>query len=353
MVKNSVATKTVALDLSDREGTYVVVGEGGEVERAGKVATNVRALTKWAGSLERSRLVIEVGGQSPWISRVLKAAGHEVIVANPRQLGLIAHGGRKNDRRDAELLARVGRMDPTLLNPVEHREARTQEQLAIVQARAHLVKMRTATINHIRATVKAMGERLPTSSADAFAKRVEEALPEGLRAALGPLVEEVAGLTARIKAYDEAMERLAAEEYPETRLLRQVGGVGALTALTYVLTLEEGGRFRKSRQAGAYLGLVPRQYESGASHPQLRITRAGDRYLRTLLVQCAQYILGPFGKPSALREWGLKLAGEGNRARKKRAIVAVARKLAVLLHRLWMSGEVYDPWYHQEGPMST
>ena len=353
MANDSVTTKTVGLDLSDKDSTFVVLDADGQVEGRGKVRTTVAAMAGFAGQLERCRVVLEVGAQSPWVSRTFAGAGHEVIVANARQVQLISKGGRKNDRRDAELLARLGRVDPALLAPVTHREGRTQEHLAIVQARAHLVEQRTATINHIRGTAKAMGHRLPGCSAESFAKMAVLALPAELRDALWPLVETVAEQGERIKAYERKLERLAEEEYPETAVLRQVPGVGLLTALCFVLTLDAQGRFRESRQVGAYLGLVPRQHESGESQPQLHITRAGDVYLRKLLVQCAQYILGPFGKPTALRAWGLKLAGAGNKARKKRAIVAVARKLAVLLHRLWVSGAVYQPWYGQEAPMAA
>jgi len=337
--------RAVGLDVSDRESTYVVVDAAGEVAEAGKVATTAPALEKEFRRLGQGVVALEVGPHSPWISRLLQKLGHEVVVANPRQVQLIAKGKRKNDRADAEILARLARADRMLLAPVQHRGQEAQEQLALIHARAHLVEARTATINHVRATVKAVGGRLPSCSAAAFAEKVREELPEGLRAALGPLLETVAEQTVRIRAYDRAVERLAQERYPETGALRQVPGVGTLTALTYVLTLEDRGRFAKSRQVGAYLGLVPRQRESGESKPQLHITRAGDVYLRKLLVQCAHYIMGPFGPATALRRFGERLAGSGNGARKKRALVAVARKLAVLLHRLWVTGEVYEPWH--------
>jgi len=214
------------------------------------------------------------------------------------------------------------------------------------------VRVHSLLLGRLRATVKAVGGRLPACSAPAFAQKVREDLPDGLRAALEPLLETVAEYTGRVRAYDRAIERLATERYPETGALRQVPGGGGLTALMFVLTLEDAGRFEKSRQVGAYLGLVPRQRESGESKPQLHITRAGDLYLRKLLVQCAHYIMGPFGPATALRRFGERLAGSGNGARKKRALVAVARKLAVLLHRLWVSGEVYEPWHGcKEGAM--
>lgn len=341
--------QTVGLDLGDKESTFVILGKGGEVTETGKVATSCPGLRKRFGRMDGALIALEVGTHSGWVSRQLKEMGHEVIVANPRQLALITRSLKKNDRNDAETLARLARADIGLLSPVEQRCERTQEHLAIVQARARLVEARTALVNHVRGTVKAHGERLPSCSAAAFARKAEEALPQGLRTALLPLLEAIGWHTGQIQRYDREVERLGKEEYPESGALRQVVGVGALTALTYVLTLEDKGRFVKSRQVGAYLGLVPRQQQSGERNPQLRITHAGDRYLRTLLVQCAHYIIGPFGKDCQLRQWGLKLAGAGSGNQKKRALAAVARKLAVLLHRLWVDGEVYEPFHQGKG----
>lgn len=348
MAEDTTMERTIGLDLGDEESSYVVLGGGGEVVASGRVATTSGGLRKRFKGMVGAVVAMEVGTHSGWASRVFKGMGQEVVVANPRQLALISRSLKKNDRNDAEMLARLARADRALLSPVEHRGERAQEHLAVVQSRARLVEARTALINHVRGTVKTHGERLPACSAAVFPKRAEAALPAGLRSALLPLLEIVGGLSKQIDGYDKEVERLSKEEYPETGVLRQVGGVGPLTALTYILTLEDNGRFRKSRQVGAYLGLVPRQQQSGERRPQLSITHAGDRYLRTLLIQCSHYILGPFGKDCELRRWGLRLAGEGSGNQKKRALTAVARKLAVLLHRLWVSGEVYEPFFHKK-----
>jgi transposase len=164
----------------------------------------------------------------------------------------------------------------------------------------------------------------------------------GLFAGLEPLLETVDHLTRTIRRMDREIERLGQERYPETQLLRQVTGVGPITALYYVLTLEDPNRFAKSRSVGAYLGLCPKQRDSGTQQPQLRITKAGDVLLRRLLVNAAQYILGPFGPDTDLRRAGLRMAERGGKAAKKRAVVAVARRRAVLLHRLWVTGEEYE-----------
>jgi len=165
--------------------------------------------------------------------------------------------------------------------------------------------------------------------------------------ALEPILEQIGSLTERISDYEKQLETIAKEHYPhETDLLRQVEGVGTLTALTFVLSLEDPYRFEKSRSVGAYLGLVPATDRSGDSDPQKRISKEGEEMLRRLLVGSANYILGPFGKDSDLRRHGEKIASRGGKNAKKRAVVAVARKLCVLLHSLWVSGEVYDPLYN-------
>ncbi len=173
-----------------------------------------------------------------------------------------------------------------------------------------------------------------------------EPLSPELQKALGPLLAASAALSEQIAEYNERIEQLAQESYPQTALLKQVKGVGTLIALTFLLTLEDAHRFPKSRDVGCYLGLQPGRRNSGQSEPQMHISKEGDPYLRTLLVQGAQHILGPFGIDCDLRRWGLKLAERGGRSGKKRAIIAVARKLAVLLHHLWVSGEVYEPLHN-------
>jgi transposase len=184
---------------------------------------------------------------------------------------------------------------------------------------------------------------LPKCPARTFHKRAAEHIPEALLPALEPILETIGSFTQRIREYDRRLEAIAKEHYPETELLRQVEGVGPLTALTFVLTVEDPHRFEKSRSVGAYLGLVPATDRSGESDPQKRISKEGDEMLRKLLVGSAHYILGPFGSDSDLRGHGEKIASRGGKNAKKRAAVAVARKLSVLLHRLWVTGEAYDP----------
>lgn len=308
---------TVGLDVGDRQSLLCVLDERGTIVEEGRVPTTPTALER------RFRAMPPFG--------------------NARRLRLIADSDTKTDRLDAEFLARVGRVDPVLLAPIRHREAATQHGLALLRARDALVHARTQLVNHVRGAVKSVGGRLPKCSTHSFARQVSGAIPEELRAALTPVLALIERVSADLSAYDRQVEQLAATQYPETARLRQVAGVGPLSALCFVLTLEDPGRFPRSRAVRSYLGLRPRQRDSGAAAPALRITKAGDPMLRRLLVTSAHYILGPFAPASDLRRWGLALAARGGKMGKRRAVVAVARKLAVLLHRLWTSGSAYVP----------
>jgi transposase len=333
----------IGLDLSDTSGTYVVVDAKGEVSGEGKLVLSPTGLRKTFGGRKPTRIAIEAGTHSPWVSRLLSELGHEVIVANPRQVKLISNNPHKSDREDAELLGRLARLDPHLLRPVQHRGPEAQADLALLRSRDCVVGARTALINHVRGAVKSMGGRVPDCTADSFAKKAGSHIPALLKAALLPLLNTIEELTRQIKAHESQLEK-AAQRYPEVQLLRQIKGVGLLTSLAFVLVIEEVERFRKSRSVGAFVGLTTRQAQSGEYQPQLRITKAGDELLRRLLLQSAHYILGPFGPDCDLRRWGLKLAGDGkNKIRRRKAAVAVARKLAVLLHKLWLGGLAYEP----------
>jgi transposase len=247
---------------------------------------------------------------------------------------------------DAQTLARLARIDPELLYPVKHRSAQAQADLTVIRARAGLVRARTGLVNSARGLAKSYGERLRGCNVRNMNPEKAEGLSPELQSALEPLLNAIESLSERIVEYNERIENLAQQSYPQTALLKQIKGVGTLIAVTFLLTLEDPHRFRQSRDVGCYLGLQPGRRNSGQSEPQLHISKEGDPYLRTLLVQGAQHILGPFGADCDLRRWGLKLAERGGRNGKKRAIVATARKLAVLLHRLWVSGEVYEPLHN-------
>jgi transposase len=333
---------TVGLDLGDQHCYFCVLDHDGNLMSEGKVVTRPDALGQYFSSLPASRIAMETGTHSGWVSRLAESHGHEVIVANARELRKIHQNNRKNDRADARILARLARYEPKLLAPIKHRSAPMQADLATIRARDVLVRARSQCVNAARGLVKAMGGRLPKCSTPSFVKKATLHLPEELRVALQPMMNVIESLTEQIREYDNQIEALARERYPQTQHLQQITGVGALTALAFLLTLADPYRFRTSRDVGAYLGLIPRQADSGGRVSQLGITKAGDTLMRRLLVNCAQYILGPFGMDSDLRRYGERLMQRGGKNAKKRAVVAVARKLAVLLHHLWITGEVYD-----------
>ena len=333
----------IGLDLGDRWSRFCMLDNTGTVVREDRVRSTGQALGERFGKLPTARFVIETGTHSPWVSRSLTDMGHAVVVANARKLRMIYENDRKNDRLDARMLARLGRADVELLAPVRHRGAKAQADLAVVRGRDALVSARTQLINACRGMVKAMGGRLPKCTTGAFAIKAKAAIPSELQAALRPLMVSIRTLSEQIERCDQTVRALAAKRYPQTKLLQQVQGVGPLVALTYVLTLEDPRRFSNSRAVGSYLGLCPRQSESGDNTPQLRVTKAGSGHLRRLLVQSSQYILSSLACESRLRQWGLNLASRGGKNAKKRAVIAVARKLAVLLHKLWVTGEAYEP----------
>jgi transposase len=335
--------RTIGLDLGDRISHYCILNEAGEVIWEGKLPTTPKGIEEVFGRIPRSRIAFETGTHSPWVSRQMTELGHEVIVAHARNVQMITESSRKDDRLDAKTLARLARIDPALLGPVRHRSAKAQLHLTVIRARAKLVSARTAMVNAARGLTKSYGARLPKCGSEQMNREIAKGLSQELREALDPLLAEIESLNERIAEYDRRIEKVAKEVYPETAVLRQVKGVGTLIALTYILTLDDPHRFRRSRDAGCFVGLRPGRRNSGMSEPQLHISKEGDRYLRTLLVQGAHYMLGPFGQDSDLRRLGLKLAERGGKNAKKRAVVAVARKLAVLLHKLWVSAEVYEP----------
>ena len=344
---------TIGLDLGDRSSSYCVLDEAGEILQEQKLPTTPEAMKQTFGRMSRSRIAMETGTHSPWVSRRLTALGHEVIVAHAQKVRLIVKSRRKDDRLDARTLARLARIDPELLSPVRHRSAQAQLHLTEIRARAGLVSARSALVNAVRGLVKSFGERLRKCGTQQVGREIASGLSTGLRETLDPLLREIESLNEGIKEYDRRIEKMAKETYPETALLKQVKGVGDLIATAYVLTIEDPHRFWKSRDAGCFVGLQPGRRNSGQSEPQMHISKEGDEYLRTLLVQGAHYILGPFGEDSDLRRWGQKLAARGGKNSKKRAVVAVARKLAVLLHRLWVNGEVYEPLHNSQKTMSA
>src|SRR6202008_3931864 len=313
---------TIGVDLGDRWSFYCVKDEAGQVILEQKLPTTQEAMKQSFAKIPRSLMALETGTHSPWVSRLLRELGYKVIVAHAQKVQLITKSSRKDDRHDARTLAQLARIDPMLLGPVRHRSVQAQLHLTVIRARAELVSARTALVNAARGLVKSYGQRLPKCGTYQVSEKLAEGLSAELREILVPLFKEIESLNERVKEYDERMEKLAEEVYPEVSLLKQVKGVGTQIALTYVLTIEDPYRFAKSRHVGFFLGFQPGRMNSGESEPQKVIRKEGDRYLSTMMVQGAHYILGPFGEDSDLRRWGLKLAERGGKNAKKRAVVA-------------------------------
>lgn len=335
---------TIGMDLGDQNHVVVVMdGNGKEIEM--KTIRNTEfSLRKFFSGYKKATVAIEAGTHSPWISRLLKEIGCNVYVGNPRKLRIIWDSYDKSDQRDARILAMVCRVEPRLLWPIEHRDRQAYADLGTIKARDALIKNRVQLITHIRSVTKTCGCRIPKCSTGSFSKRAPDYIPSELKVCLDPLILTVDHLTKQIKDLNRQIKKLC-QKYPETDKLLQVSGVGPVTALAFVLTIEDPHRFTKSRQVGAFLGLTPKRDQSGKCDKQLRITKAGNTYLRSLLVSCGQYIIGPFGPESDLRKYGIAITARGGKNAKKRAAVAVARKLAVLLHQLWISDHSYAAFY--------
>jgi transposase len=332
----------VGLDIGDEYTHAAVISGGGVILLEDRIKTREPDVRRWLAAGPSALVALETGTHSRWMAKVARECGHQVIVANARELRLIYGGTNKHDRMDAKKLARMARVDPEVLKPIQHRGDREHSDLALIAARELLVSMRTDAINMVRGMVKSAGGRVSSCASESFTHWASEVLPEDLKNALAPILEQIDQLSERIGEYDERIEHLANTQYPQARLLTQIAGVGTLTAMTFLLSIGDPWRFQKSRDVGCYVGLRPKRDQSGKRDPRLGISKCGNSRLRRTLVTCAHYILGPHGPDSDLRRWGLKLAGTGKDT-KKRAIVAVARKLAVLLHRLLTTGEEYQP----------
>jgi transposase len=347
MKKNSkkaavVPGETIGIDLGDKVSHYAIVNQDGEVVEEGTFRNQSSSIARQFGNTGWARIALETGAQSAWISRELKKLGHEVIVADARETKWITASDQKNDRVDAKKLALLAHGKVQLLSPVEHRTAEQQAELSVIRARDAMVRCRTLLVNMARSVAKGFGHRLPATITATFGKRSLVLIPEILKPALEGLLDQIDALGRQMESYDQRVAQTA-ESHPEVKRLASVPGVGTLSALTFVLTLGRADRFAHSRDVAGYLGLRPKQRQSGGRDPELGISKSGDPYMRKLLVQCSHHILGHWGRDSALRQWGMAKSG-GAKSATKRAIVAVARKLAVLLHRLWVTGEIFKPF---------
>ena len=344
LMKTSTDPVYIGIDLGDRKHQVCVTNQQGEIITEEKIPNDRPALSQLARRFPQAKAFLEVGTHSPWISRYLEQLGWEVTVANARKLRAIYSNDRKCDRLDAQMLARLGRVDPQLLHPVHHGSAAAQQDLLWIKLRDRLVSTRVEIISAVNFSLKSLGHRIGGGSSASYLTRLERDLPPECRPMVEPMMDVLRSLNEQIKRYDQTIARLTREQYPVCQRLMQVGGVGPITALSFVLKLERPERFGKLRDVGPYLGLCPKRDQSGDQDKQLPISKRGDAYLRRLLVSCAHYVLGSFGPDSALRDFGLRISERGGARAKKRAVVAVARKLSVLLLKRWRDPVLYEPY---------
>ena len=340
------AELTIGMDLGNKTCEICILNtsDGSLIVRE-TVCSDIVSIKKYFSKFTNPMIVqiaLEAGTHSPWIYHLLKEMKFHVLVGHPRKLRAIWDNDNKNDQKDAEMLARIARFDTKLLSPIKHRSQSSHIDLSIIKCRDGLVSSRTNLVNMVRGLLKSQGINPPSCSTVCFPKNIYKILPEEVYSIFSEVLSAIDDITVKIHNLDKKIEKKC-KEYNETESLRQIKGIGPVTSLSYILTLENHNRFRKSRDVGAFLGLTPKRDQSGDIDKQLGITKAGNRYLRKLLIGSAQYILGPFGEDCDLRRYGLKIAERGGKIAKRKAVVAVARKLAVLMHSLWRSGEDYNP----------
>jgi transposase len=333
---------TTGLDLASKKTYQYTVDPGGKCLGKGYVPTTREDLKLLLDGPPR-RVVLEACGSTRWVAHLCEELGHEVIIANPRKFHLISKSERKNDARDARLLAETGQLQPHHLHPVRLRGDDCQRVRVLMAARRQLVDQRVALVNFVRGQMRTLGVSLPPCSTRVFADRTRGLIPQELSAALVPLLDQIKLLGQNLDQYDAMVEELGESRFHDAHVVRQIPGVGPLLSLAFVTTLESPEHFKSSRDVGAWVGLTPKQRQTGGRDPQMRITKCGDKELRRLLVAGATWILGPFGPDCDLRRFGERIRARGDQTSKAKARIAVARKLAVVMHRLWTTGEVYEP----------
>lgn len=334
----------VGVDVGDRSCSWAGMDMATGEVREGLMATTREGLEEVFGGARRCVVVLEAGTHSPWLARALNGLGHRAVVTEANVLNAGGRRRRKNDRKDARLLLEVARdVGRPRVKELWQRPQQYQEDLSLMRMRDAMVRSRSLLANAVRGAVKVHGERIEDHSVESLPKCARKELSPRMQALVEPVLGQIEQLTATVNTYDAQVAAYLARR-PESASLLQVHSVGAVTVGTYMAVIGEPHRFKRSRDVPSYLGLVPGEHQSGDANPQQRITKAGDALLRRLLVQCAHFIMSSRGQDSDLRRWALKLAGDGtNKARKKKAVIALARKLATLLHRLWVSGETYIP----------
>lgn len=330
---------TIGADVSDRTTKVCVMTKADGGER--RIVVETTCATTEAGfeeafsKFDRSwPVVFESGTHCRWMDRMFRKMGFKTIIGNPGKIPSITKSNTKNDRNDARELARLALADPAMLHPVFLRDEVFQQMLRFHHARNMLISQRTQTINQIRGFAKSMGHRIECSSTERFHELGKAGWPRELEESAWPLMGSLKTINLKIRAYDKLIVRLA--ERPEFKSMvervRAVYGVGIIGSTVFVAAI--GGRpdrFDHARDVGPYLGMTPKQDQSGDDDKQLHITHAGADIVRTALVECAGVVMMSNAKDTDLKLKGLRIAVRGGKIARKKARVAVARGLAVAM----------------------
>jgi transposase len=336
-------TDFIGIDIGDKKNFVCILNNKGEILFRKEILNNKEQMEEYFESIEKASIVFEVGSHSPWISRLLVAIGHDVFICNPRRLATVSQNLKKSDEEDCLILAQLLLTGKHLLKQVRHANEDKMRDFLLIKSRRALIKCRTILINTARGIVKSFGERIsPNLSADAFHKYAGDTLKKETLEKIKDLIEVIGKTTEQILKYEKNIDAIIKKKYPTAQLLQSINGVGPLTSLAFVLTIDDPKKFAKSRSVGAFLGLVPRRDQSGNNDKQLPITKAGSKLLRSLLINCANYILSSKGEDNQIKRFGLKIKGDGtSKSRNNKAKVAVARKLSVIMHQLWVSNKPF------------
>jgi transposase len=339
------------IDIHTRKSNYCALDESGEEIGTANFLTTKKAFTHHFGKIDKAKIAIEAGAHSHWIAELLKELGHDVVVANPRRVGLIAKNREKDDQTDAELLARLVRTDPRLLHGTHTRSAENLILRGMIKSRSTLVECRTKLINSVRGIVKPFGIVIPRCNSEQFhevAINYEPISSGNVKAVIAAMLVQIGSLTKEIDFQTKAIEGIEFDDPTITRF-KTVPGIGNLIALAYVAYIDDPNRFGRSEQVGKYLGLSSGRRFSGGGGHTLGITKEGDPQMRALMLQAA-YAFMRSKKDSELKQWTVQLmarkGGKDSREAKKKTATALARKLGVLLHRIWITGEKFEPFYH-------
>lgn len=342
-LKGRLMTDFIGIDIGDKVNFVCTLNNKGEILFRKEIDNNKEAMEEYFDSIEKASIVFEVGSHSPWISRLLVGIGHDVFICNPRQLAAVSQNLKKSDEEDCLILAQLLLTGKHLLKQVHHANEDKMRDFLLIKSRRALVKCRTMLINTARGVVKSFGERIsPKLTADAFHKHAGDSLTKETFKNIKDLVDVIGKTTEQILKYEKDIDAKIKKKYPVAQLLQTINGVGPITSLAFVLTIDDPKMFEKSRTLGAYFGLVPRRDQSGNKDKQLSITKAGSKLVRSLLLNCANYILSSKGEDNQIKRFGLKIRGDGtSKAKANKAKVAVARKICVIMHQLWVSNKPF------------